>query len=332
MSIQIIAWIVFFAFVFLMLALDLGVFNRKAHEIKVREALLWTAFWVILAMLFCLGVYFIEGHQKALEFLTAYLIEESLSVDNLFVFLMIFNYFAVPGKYEHKALFWGILGALILRGVFIITGVALIQRFHWLIYVFGAFLILTALKMAFGKGQDIHPEKNPILGLLRKVMPMAGSYDKGHFFVRKEGRWFASPLFAVVLVLETTDVVFAVDSIPAVLAVSRDPFIVYTSNVFAILGLRSLFFALSGMMRLFCYLHYGLVVVLSFVGIKMLVSKFYTIPIALSLAIVAGVLLLSVLLSFVWPRNVENHPDLSAAQVDYRESLSERGGNHEGRK
>lgn len=305
MSMQAVGWVGFFAFVFMMLALDLGVFNRRAHQITMKESLAWTGFWVALAILFCLGVYYFEGYEKALEFITAYLIEESLSVDNLFVFLLIFNYFGVPVKYEHKALFWGILGALILRGVFIFTGVVLIEKFHWLIYVFGAFLIFTALKMAFSGEQEIHPEKNPVLGLLRRTIPVDNSYEGGHFFIKRDGRWFASPLFAVVLVLETTDLIFAVDSIPAVLAVSRDPFIIYTSNVFAILGLRSLFFALAGMMRLFCYLRYGLVVVLSFVGMKMLLSTFCKIPITISLGVIAGVLFLSVAASLIWPKKVE---------------------------
>lgn len=288
-------------FVLTMLALDLGVFNRKAHVIKVKEALLWTLFWVSLSMLFCLGIYYLKGYEKALEFLTAYLIEESLSIDNLFVFLLIFNYFGIPAKYEHKALFWGVLGALVMRGVFIIAGVALITKFHWIIYIFGALLIITAIKITFQKDKKIQPEKNPVLKLLHKIMPVDPSFDGGRFFLKKQGRWFATPLFAIVLVLETTDVIFAVDSIPAVLAISTDPFIVYTSNVFAILGLRSLFFAISGIMRLFHYLHYGLSIVLSFVGLKMLLTDIYKIPIVISLGTIATVLLLSILASILWP-------------------------------
>lgn len=294
-------WTIFIVFVLTMLALDLGVFNRKAHVIKVKEALLWTLFWVSLSMLFCLGIYYLRGHEKALEFLTAYLIEESLSIDNLFVFLLIFNYFGIPAKYEHKALFWGILGALVMRGVFIIAGVALITKFHWIIYIFGAFLIITAIKITLQKDKKIQPEKNPVLKLLHKIMPVDPSFDGGRFFLKKQGRWFATPLFAIVLVLETTDVIFAVDSIPAVLAISTDPFIVYTSNVFAILGLRSLFFAISGIMRLFHYLNYGLSIVLSFVGLKMLLTDIYKIPIVISLGTIAMVLLLSILASILWP-------------------------------
>jgi tellurite resistance protein TerC len=295
-------WIIFVLFILAMLALDLGVFNRRAHVIKVKEALWWTFFWVSLAMLFCLGIYYFKGQEKALEFLAAYLIEESLSIDNLFVFLLIFNYFGIPAQYEHKALFWGILGALILRAVFIIAGVALIAKFHWVIYIFGAFLIFTAIKIAFEKDKEIHPGKNPVLKLLRRIMPVDGSFDGGKFFLKKEGRWVATPMFAVVLLLETTDVIFAVDSIPAVLAISADPFIVYTSNVFAILGLRSLFFAISGIMRLFHYLHYGLAIVLSFVGIKMLLSNIYKIPIGVSLGIIAATVALSIIASILWPK------------------------------
>jgi tellurite resistance protein TerC len=301
------AWGGFVLFVIMMLALDLGVFNRKVHEVKVKEALLWTAFWVALAMVFLGGVYYFKGQEKALEFLAGYLIEQSLSMDNLFVFLLIFRYFQIPARYEHKALFWGVLGALILRAVFIALGVALISRFSWIIYVFGAFLVFTAIKMAFEKDQEIHPEHNPLLMLLKKVMPVDHSFEGGKFLVRKEGIIHATPLLAVVLVLETTDLIFAVDSIPAVLAITRDPFIVYTSNVFAILGLRSLFFALAGMMRLFHYLHYGLVVVLAFVGIKMLISNFLHIPITVSLGVIAGVLAMSVGASMLWPQ--EDDPE-----------------------
>lgn len=295
-------WIIFVLFILAMLALDLGVFNRRAHVIKVKEALWWTLFWVSLAMCFCLGIYYFRGQEKALEFLAAYLIEESLSIDNLFVFLLIFNYFGIPTQYEHKALFWGILGALVLRAVFIIAGVALIAKFHWVIYVFGVFLIITAIKIVFEKDKEIHPEKNPVLKLLHRIMPVDSGFNGGKFFLKREGRWVATPMFAVVLLLETTDVIFAVDSIPAVLAISADPFIVYTSNVFAILGLRSLFFAISGIMRLFHYLHYGLAIVLSFVGIKMLLSNIYKIPIIVSLGIIAATVALSIVASMLWPK------------------------------
>ncbi|MBN1474270.1 MAG: TerC family protein [Syntrophaceae bacterium] len=298
-------WILFTLFILAMLALDLGVFNRKAHVIGFKEALLWTAFWVSLALLFGVGVYYFYGHHKALEYFTGYIIEYSLSVDNLFVFLLIFKYFRVPHKLEHKALFWGILLALITRAIFILAGVVLINKFHWIIYIFGAFLIYTAARMALGKGREIHPGKNILVRLLRKIMPVTRNYQEGHFFVIKRGVRFATPLLAVILALETTDIIFAVDSIPAILAITKDPFIIYTSNVFAILGLRSLFFAISGIMRIFHHLQYGLVAVLSFVGIKMLISDFYKIPINISLAVIASALALSIVASLIWPKPIE---------------------------
>jgi tellurite resistance protein TerC len=302
MDISVYAWGGFVVFVIAMLVLDLGVFNRKVHVVKVKEALLWTAFWVSLAMAFCGGVYYFKGQEKALEFLAGYLVEQSLSMDNLFVFLLIFRYFRVPPQYEHKALFWGVLGALVMRAIFISLGVALISKFSWIIYVFGAFLVFTAVKMALEKDNKIHPENNPLLKLLKKVMSVDHSFEGGKFLLRKNGILHATPLLAVVLVLETTDLIFAVDSIPAVLAITRDPFIVYTSNVFAILGLRSLFFALAGMLRLFHYIHYGLVVVLAFVGIKMLVSNFFHIPISVSLGVIVSALAFSIGASVIWPQ------------------------------
>jgi len=302
MDVSIYAWGGFVVFVLAMLALDLGVFNRKVHEVKVKEALWWTAFWMSLALLFCGGVYFFRGQEKALEFFAGYLVEQSLSMDNLFVFLLIFKYFRVPAKYEHKALFWGVLGALVMRAVFIGLGVVLISRFSWIIYVFGAFLVFTAVRMAIERESEIHPQKNPLLLVLKKIMPVDHGFDSGKFLVRKKGILYATSLLAVVLVLETTDLIFAVDSIPAVLAITRDPFIVYTSNVFAILGLRSLFFALSGMMRLFHYLHYGLVFVLAFVGVKMLISHYFHIPVIVSLGVIAGTLGLSIGASMIWPK------------------------------
>jgi len=305
MTVTVVGWAVFGILILGFLALDLGVFNRKVHVVHVREALLWTGFWIGLALAFCGGIYWLEGHQKALEFLAGYLIEYSLSVDNLFVFLMIFGYFQIPPQYEHKALFWGILGALVIRAVFIFAGVTLIERFEWIIYVFGLFLIFTAAKMAVSKDREVHPEKNPVLKALCRIMPVDSSFDGGHFFLMKNGIRHATPLFAVVLALETTDILFAVDSIPAVLAITTDPFIVYTSNVFAILGLRSLFFALSGLMRIFHYLHWGLVVILSFVGIKMLLSNLVKISVFVSLGVIVGVLALSILASVLWPKALE---------------------------
>ena len=266
-----------------MLALDLGVFHRKAHEVQIKEALGWTAFWITLALLFNLGIYFWRGPEPALEFLTGYLIEKALSVDNIFVFLLIFSYFDVPLLYQHKVLFWGILGALIMRALFIVMGITLIQKVHWVIYIFGGFLILTGIKIALQKEKEIRPERNPVLRIFREFMPVSERYENGKFFLKKEGRYLATPLFIVLLVVETTDIVFAVDSIPAILAITLDSFIVYTSNVFAILGLRALYFALAGLMQLFHRLHYGLAAILVFVGIKMLLADIYKIPIGVAL-------------------------------------------------
>jgi tellurite resistance protein TerC len=294
---KILLWVVFNIFVLAMLALDLGVFHRKAHVIKIKEALVWSAVWITLALLFNLGIYFWRGPETALEFLTGYLIEKSLSVDNIFVFLLIFTYFGVLPLYQHKVLFWGILGALIMRAVFIAAGITLIEKFHWTIYLFGAFLVLMGIKMALQKERKIKPERNPLLRLFRRWVPVTDDYAEGRFFVKRAGRYLATPLFIVLIVVETTDVIFAVDSIPAILAITLDPFIVYTSNVFAILGLRALYFALAGVMELFHYLHYGLSTVLVFVGIKMLLADLYKIPVSIALSVVAGILLVSVMAS-----------------------------------
>jgi tellurite resistance protein TerC len=305
MSHQLLLWGIFNLFVVGMLALDLGVFHRRAHEVRIREALVWSAFWIALSLLFNLGIYFWRDSETALEFLTGYLLEKSLSVDNIFVFLMIFTYFRVPYLHQHKVLFWGILGALIMRALFILVGITLIQQFHWVIYIMGGFLVITGIKMATQKDSDIHPERNPVLRLVRRLVPVTENYEGGRFFVRRSGRLLATPLFIVVLVVETTDVVFAVDSIPAILAITLDPFIVYTSNVFAILGLRALYFALAGIMRLFHYLPYGLSFILVFVGIKMLLVDIYKIPIGIALGTVAGVLVMSVIASIVFPPKTE---------------------------
>lgn len=305
---QVLLWVIFNIFVLAMLALDLGVFHRKAHVVKIKEALLLSAFWITLALLFNLGIYFWRGPETALEFLTGYLIEKSLSVDNLFVFLLIFSYFRVPSLYQHKVLFWGILGALIMRAIFILTGVTLIQKFHWVIYIFGAFLILSGIKMALQKDKEIHPERNPVLRLFRRFMPVTDGYEDSKFFIKRAGRLLATPLLVVLLVVETTDIFFAVDSVPAILAITLDPFIVYTSNVFAILGLRALYFALAGLMPLFHYLHYGLSAILVFVGVKMLLANIYKIPIAIALSVVASILLISVIASIIRPRKEEVIP------------------------
>jgi tellurite resistance protein TerC len=299
-------WIGFNLFVVAMLALDLGVFHRKAHAVKVREALLWSAAWIALAGVFNVVIYMGYGTQRALEFLTGYVIEKSLSIDNLFVFLIIFSYFRVPAKYQHRVLFWGVLGALIMRAAFIATGVTLIERFHWIIYIFGAFLIWTGIKMSQNKNTEVHPERNPVVRLVRKLFPVSADYHGAKLFGREGGRRVATPLFLVLLVIETTDLVFAVDSIPAILAISRDPFIVYTSNVFAILGLRSLYFALAGIMQMFHFIHYGLSAILVFVGVKMLISDIYPIPVGVSLALVAAILAASIVASMLWPDKTRN--------------------------
>jgi tellurite resistance protein TerC len=294
-------WIVFNLFVLAMLALDLGVLNRRAHSIKFREALAWSAMWVGLALSFAVVIFFWHGRKDSLEFITGYVIELSLSIDNLFVFLVIFRYFKVPPEHQHKVLFWGILGALIMRGAFILAGVGLIRRFHWIIYIFGALLIWSGIKLLRQGGEEMDPGKNPILRGIRRWLPVTTEYVGGSFWIRKE-RLSATPLLVVLLMVETTDVLFAMDSIPAVLAITLNAFIVYTSNVFAILGLRSMYFALAGVMDLFEYLHYGLSVVLIFIGLKMLLSEYFVIPTGVALGVVAGVLGISVLVSLLFPK------------------------------
>jgi len=292
-------WTVFAVFILGMLALDLFVFHRRAHEVRIREALRYAAMWISLALLFNLWIYFTRGHDAAIEFLTAYLIEESLSLDNLFVFLLLFSYFGVPPAYQHKVLFWGILGALVMRFVFIVAGVSLISQFHWVIYLFGAVLVWSGIRMAKGQDVQVQPERSPVLRMLRRFLPIHSSFDGSRFFTRDHGRLLATPLFVVLVMVETTDLVFAVDSIPAVLAISRDPFIIYTSNVFAILGLRSLFFALAGLMRVFRYLGQGLSAILVFVGVKMILSDLFPIPTPVALGVVAAVLAVSVVASLL---------------------------------
>jgi tellurite resistance protein TerC len=295
-------WAVFSIVILAMLALDLGVLQRSPHEVKLREALTWSAVWIALAMAFMVLVYVWRGHQVALEFLTCYLIEESLSVDNLFVFLVIFSYFNVPKHLHHKVLFWGIIGAVVMRGVFIVAGVAVLERFEWLVYALGGLLIVTGIRMATHQGQDIHPERNPVLRIFRRYFPVTEGYEGNRFFVRRAARTLATPLFVVLLVVETTDVAFAIDSVPAALSITLDPFVVFTSNIFAILGLRSLYFALAGIMPMFVYLHYGLSVILVFTGVKMIAAHWVRIPIGVALAVVAGVLAISVVASVLRTR------------------------------
>jgi tellurite resistance protein TerC len=301
MEINIWFWIGFNAFILLMLALDLGVFHRKAHEVGFKEAITWSAIWIGLALVFNLGIYYFFGKVKAVEFLTGYIIEKSLSVDNIFVFVLIFSAFAVPPAYQHRVLFWGIIGALIMRAIFIFAGVALINKFHWIIYVFGIFLLYTGIKIAIEKGTKINVENNRMLHLFRKYFPVTDNYHGGKFITKIDGKKFATPLMLVLILVETTDLIFAVDSIPAILAITDNPFIVYTSNVFAILGLRSLYFALAGILKYFHYLHYGLAAILVFVGIKMLITDFYKFDPFISLGIIAFILTVSIVLSILKP-------------------------------
>ena len=297
METPIIFWILFNGFVIIMLALDLGVFHRKSHEVSVKEALIWTFVWIFLALIFNVIIYFWRGQQQALEYLTGYLVEKALSVDNIFVFIMIFTYFQIPTKYQHKVLFWGIIGALIMRVIFIFAGVALLEKFHFTIYLFGALLIYTGYKMFNHNNLKIDPDKNPVIRFFKRFMPVSPTLHDDKFFIKMDGKRFATPLFLVLILIETTDLIFAVDSIPAILAITQDQYIVYTSNVFAILGLRSLYFALAGVVHRFWLLSYGLAIVLIFVGIKMILIDFYKIPIEWSLLFIAAIITASIFLS-----------------------------------
>ncbi len=310
MNENLILWLGFSAFVLLMLFLDLFVFHKKTHEVKIKEAILWSIVWISLALLFNYFVYLWFGQEKAMEFLTAYVIEKSLSVDNLFVFIMIFGFFNVKPEYQHKILFWGILGALILRIIFIIAGIQLIQNFHWIIYVFGAFLIYTGVKIPFEKDKELEPDKNPLVRLFKKFMPVTNEMHGDKFFIKVYSKRYATPLFITLIVIEFSDLIFAVDSIPAVLAISNDTFIVYTSNVFAILGLRALYFALAGIVKYFRYLKYGLAAILVFVGTKMCISGYYKFPVFWSLFIILGLLALSVIFSVIIPDKEQKSNEL----------------------
>jgi tellurite resistance protein TerC len=311
-------WIGFTLFVMAMLALDLGVFHRKAHEVHVGEALVWTGVWIALALLFNLGVYWLFGAERALEFLTGYLIEKALSLDNIFVFILIFSMFGVPARWQHRVLFWGILGALVMRAVFIVLGAALLERFHWVAYLFGAFLVFTGIRLLVQRGQEVHPERNPLFRLFQRMVPVVSDYRDAHFTVVQGGRRYATPLLLVLVAIEATDLVFAVDSIPAIFAVTTDPFIVYTSNIFAILGLRALYFALADVMGKFHYLNVGLSLVLVFVGVKMLAAGILPIPIAVSLGVVAALLLGSIVASLVRPPPHGAPPASPERPVDQR--------------
>jgi len=303
---QIWLWVGFNVFVLLMLAVDLGIFHRHAHEVSIKEAAGWSTVWVVLALLFNYGIYHFIGRQAGLEFLTGYLIEKALSIDNIFVFVLIFAYFQVPSKYQHRVLFWGVIGALLMRGAMIGAGAYLVKQFHWIIYVFGGFLVITGLRMAMQTEHAIKPQSNPAIRLVARFIAVTKRYHGQNFFVREGGGTaplMATPLFVVLVLVETTDLIFAVDSIPAIFAVTQDPFLVYTSNVFAILGLRSLYFLLAGVIHKFHYLKLGLSLVLAFVGAKMLLSDVYKLPIGVSLVIIALVLLLSIIASLIFPKN-----------------------------
>ncbi len=293
-------WIGFHVFILIMLALDLGLFNKHAHKVSLKEALTMSAIWISLALLFNLLVYFEFGKERAMEFLTGYVIEYSLSVDNIFVFILIFSFFAVDERYQHKVLFWGILGALVMRGIFIFAGVALINRFHWIVIIFGGFLLFTGVRMLFQKETNPDPDKNPVIRFFRKFLPVTDSVHSDRLFITRNRKLYATPLFLVLLIIESSDLIFAVDSIPAILAISHHTLIVYTSNIFAILGLRSLYFAIAGIMNFFRYLKTGLAFVLSFVGLKMLASFFkFDIPISWSLFIIISILAVSIVASIL---------------------------------
>lgn len=315
-------WIIFNLFVLGMLALDLGVFHRKSHAVSGREALIWSLVWISLALLFNAGLYFYwdrimpdssyTNKDAALAFFTGYLIEKSLSVDNIFVFILIFSFFAVPAAYQHHVLFWGILGALLMRGTLILVGAALLHEFHWIIYIFGGFLIFTGIRMALHRNEEIQPENNPLIKVVKRVIPVTENYEGDKFFIRRAGKWIATPLLLVLLVVESTDLIFAVDSIPAIFAVTDHPFIVYTSNVFAILGLRALYFLLANVMDKFQYLKLGLAAVLSFVGVKMVLVDVYKMPVGLSLGIIASILAISIIAS-LW-RSKNSSRELKTAE------------------
>ena len=308
-------WLGFNAFVLAMLAIDLGVFNRKAHTVSLREALTWSVVWISLALVFDAGLYVFRGPEPALQFLTGYLIEKSLSVDNIFIFVLLFAAFNVPAAYQHRVLFWGVLGALVMRGILIGVGSVLLKDFHWILYVFGVFLIVTAIRMAFQKETKVQPERNPVLKFVRRLVPVTDAYERDRFFVRRAGRTWVTPLLLVLVVVETTDLLFAVDSIPAIFAVTGDPFLVYTSNVFAILGLRSLYFVFANIIDQFYYLKTGLAVILAFVGIKMVLTDIYPIPTWLSLLVIALVLTVAILASIARARRLKTREQLEASTI-----------------
>ena len=319
----------FTVFVLVMLTLDLAVFHRKAHSVGLREAAIWYGVWVSLALLFNVGIFVWQGSTKGTEFLTAYVIELSLSVDNIFIFLIIFSFFAVPPEYRHRVLFLGIVGAIVMRGIFIVGGVALLETFEWVIFLFGGFLVITGVRLALRKEEEAHPDRNPVMRLARRFLPVTQGYEGQKFFVRRHGKLMVTPLFMVLIALETTDLVFAVDSVPAVLAISRDPFIVWTSNIFAILGLRALFFLVAGILPYFRYLKVGLSLILVFIGVKMLTSDIYHMPTTVSLGTVGGILAVTMLASYVVKRREDARrtpaPETEPDAETNRSSASEPG-------
>lgn len=313
-------WIGFNIFVLGMLALDLGVFHRQAHTVSIKEAAIWSVAWITLAMIFNAGIYIFSGPESALQFFTGYLIEKSLSVDNIFVFVLLFAAFNVPAAYQHRVLFWGVLGALIMRGILIALGAVLLETFHWIIYLFGAFLIFAGVRMAFQKEKEMYPEQNPLLKPVRRIFPVTDDYEGDRFIVRRVGQVLVTPLLLVLLIIEMTDLIFALDSIPAIFAVTENPFIVYTSNVFAMLGLRSLYFVFANVIDKFYYLKFGLAVILSFVGVKMVLTDIFHVPTALALAVIAVVLATAIIASIVRARhhktkNIEPEPKVNETKL-----------------
>ncbi len=304
-------WIAFLIFIAIMLLVDIRVFNRHPHEIELREALIWSAIWIGISVLFGIWLYFSQGAETGTAFFAGYLLEKSLSVDNIFVFVLIFTYFKVPAKLQRRVLTWGIVGAVVLRAIFIFAGVALLERFEWMIYIFGAFLVYTALKLAQGGESEMDPGSNPMVALVRRFFPVTDDYEGESFFVRHGGKLMATPLFIVLVVIESSDVVFAVDSIPAILGITQDQFVVFSSNILAILGLRALYFALAGIMNMFHYLQYGLAAILGFVGVKMLLSHWWHPSTAVALGVIVGVLTISIIASIMWPQ-----PEHKTAVID----------------
>ncbi len=304
LSKQLLLWGGFILFILALLALDLGIFQRKSHRIGMKESLFWVGFWITLALIFNLGIilFYPQGSQAGLKFFTSFIVEKSLSIDNIFVFILIFEYFHVPRVYQHKVLFWGIIGAIILRAFFIIGGLAILNHLHWSIYVFGGFLLLTGIGMLIKKKKSYNLEKNWLISLFKQFFPITPQYQGNNFFIRKNKQFFATQLFLALLAIESTDIIFAVDSIPAIFAITSDPFIIYTSNIFALLGLRALYFAISGFMNRFYFLHYGFASIIIILAIKMLISDIYQIPILLSLALIIFILSLCIMISLFRPR------------------------------